>query len=273
MFKAACIQLNNKDDLDENLAAAEGFVRAAVREGASLILTPENSCRMCHPVTKKLANAELEEESLALKFYKSLAKELGVEIIIGSLSIKLEKRKLANRSYVIGTDGEIISSYDKIHLFDVDLPNGERYRESAVIQPGDKAVVAQASAAQIGLSICYDVRFSHLYRDMAKSGAQILSIPAAFSMPTGEAHWETLLRARAIETGSFVLAAGQEGVHDGGRECWGHSRIIGPWGDIRAGIDTGQGYIIAEIDLEDVTAARASIPALEHDRDYQLQDQ
>ena len=270
MFKVACIQLNNKADLDENLATAEGFIRAAASEGASLILTPENSCRMCHPVTKKLASAESEDASVALKFYQALAKELGVEIIIGSLSIKLEKRKLANRSYVIGADGEIISSYDKIHLFDVDLPNGERYRESAVIQPGDKAVVAPAQAAKIGLSICYDIRFSHLYRDMGKAGAQILSIPAAFSMPTGEAHWETLLRARAIETGSFVLAAGQEGIHDGGRECWGHSRIIGPWGDIRAGIDTGAGYIIAEIDLEDVSAARAAIPALEHDRDYHL---
>lgn len=273
MFKAACIQLNNKDDLEQNLATADGFIRAAVSDGASLILTPENSCRMCHPVTKKLARAEEEGENKALAFYRALAKELGVEIIIGSLVIKVGKRKLVNRSYVIGADGAILSHYDKIHLFDVDLPNGERYRESAVIQAGDRAVVAQSQIAKIGLSICYDIRFPHLYRDMAKEGAQILSIPAAFSMPTGEAHWETLLRARAIETGSFVLAAGQEGIHDGGRECWGHSRIIGPWGDIRAGIDTGAGYIIAEIDLEEVSAARASIPALVHDRDYRLQDQ
>lgn len=269
-FKAACIQLNSTANLDENLRAADRLIRAAVREGATLILTPENSDFICHPVTKKLAQAQPEQGHDALSFYSALAQELGIEIIIGSLSIKLGKRKLANRSYVIDADGEARAHYDKVHLFDVDLPNGERYRESAVYEAGETAVVADMDAAKVGLSICYDVRFPHLYRDMAKAGAQILTIPASFSMPTGEAHWETLLRARAIETGSFVLAAAQEGTHDGGRQCWGRSRIIGPWGDIRAALETGEGYIIAEIDLEDVTQARASIPALAHDRAYQL---
>jgi len=268
-IKAACIQMNNGADLDDNLAAAGGFIRAAVEQGAALILTPENSCRMCHPITKKLAVTESEEDSPALKFYRALADELSVHIIIGSLSIKLGKRKMANRSYIIGPDGAIIATYDKIHLFDVDLPNGETYRESAVIEGGDRAVLADAGNAKIGLSICYDIRFPHLYRDLAKAGAQILSIPAAFTMPTGEAHWETLLRARAIETGSFVLAAGQVGTHDGNRQCWGHSMIIGPWGDIRAGLDTDTGFILADLDLDDVAKARAAIPALGHDRGYQ----
>lgn len=270
IFVAACIQLNNKADIEDNLNRAAALIRAAVSDGASLILTPENSCAMCHPITKKIAMSETQDESRALQFYCDLAKELGVEIIIGSLSIKVGKRKIANRSFAIGSDGSIKAQYDKIHLFDVDLPNGERYRESAVIEAGEKAVIADMKAAKLGLSICYDVRFPHLYRDLAKSGAQILTIPAAFSMPTGEAHWETLLRARAIETGSFVLAAGQEGEHDGGRQCWGHSMIIGPWGDIRSSMTTGEGYITAEIDLKDVSAARLAIPALQHDRDYGL---
>ena len=270
MVKVTSIQLNNGPDIEENLKTTLSLIREAADAGATLIATPETTCLMCNPLIKRLTLAESQEDSRTLKAIRDLAEELGVWVLIGSIGVKVGNRKLANRSFLISDKGEIIATYDKIHLFDVDLPNGERFRESATIAPGDEAVVAQGPDVKLGLSICYDVRFSHLYRDMAKAGAQILTVPAAFSMPTGEAHWDLLLRARAIETGSFVIAPGQVGLHDNGNQSWGHSKIINPWGEILAEMTTEVGMITADLNLEEVEKARNAIPALQHDREYTL---
>lgn len=267
-FKAAVIQLNAKPVIEDNLREVEALIRAAVKEGATLISTPENTCRMRAKLEDKLATSFEEKDHPALAFFSRLAKELGVTLHIGSISsIRTDGGKLANRSYLFGPDGVEIAQYDKIHMFDVDLPNGDKYRESDSNRAGDKAVVATAAGAKIGLSVCYDVRFPHLYRTLAKQGAEILMVPAAFTVPTGQAHWEILLRARAIECGAYVIAAAQTGTHEGGRATYGHSMIIDPWGKIIAQIQEDKpGHAVAVIDLADVANARAAVPALTHDR-------
>ncbi len=270
IIKSACIQLNNGPDIAENLRVTEELIREAAGQGATLVATPETTCLMCSPLIKRLTLAQTQEESDTLQALQKLAQELGIWLLIGSLGVKLKEHQLANRSFLISDKGQIVATYDKLHLFDVDLPNGERFKESATMMPGDKAVVAQGSDVKIGMSICYDARFPHLYRDLAKNGASILTVPAAFSMPTGEAHWEVLLRARAIETGSFVLAPAQTGQHDNGHSSWGHSMIINPWGEILAAMDSEVGIIIADLNMDDVEKARNSIPALQHDREYTL---
>lgn len=269
VIKAAIVQLNAGPVIEDNLRAAEALIRAAAKEGATLIATPENTCRMRAKVEDKLATSYPAEEHPAIPFFAKLAKELGVTLIVGSISsIKAEEGKLANRSFVFTKDGNVAATYDKIHMFDVDLPNGDRYRESDTNRPGDCAVLADVDGVKIGLSVCYDVRFAHLYRALAKKGVQILSIPAAFTVPTGQAHWEILLRARAIENGAFVIASAQTGTHEGGRATYGHSMIIAPWGEILAEIQGDKsGYACADLDLALVDQARTSIPALTHDRD------
>lgn len=267
-IRAAIVQLNAGTVIEDNLRVAESLIRAAAKDGATLIATPENTCRMRASVKDKLATAHEENAHPAISFFAALAKELRVTLCIGSISsIRAGEGKLANRSFVFDPDGKIAATYDKIHMFDVDLPNGDKYRESDSNQPGDKIVTVEAGGAKLGLSICYDVRFPHLYRHMAKQGAQILMIPAAFTVPTGQAHWEILLRARAIENGCFVIAAAQAGVHEGGRATYGHSMIISPWGQILTQIQgDAAGYSCVEIDLSEVGKARAAIPALTHDR-------
>ena len=275
-IKIACLQLSSGPDIAQNIAVTSALIRDAAAQGAQFIATPENTCHMVYPFTKRLAAAQGQDSHETLRALQILAKELGVWILIGSLGIKLDKRLLANRSFLISDKGEITAHYDKIHLFDVDLPGGERYRESTIIQPGERAVLASAKIGavktKIGLSICYDVRFAALYRMLAQNGADILTVPAAFSVPTGKAHWEILLRACAIETGSFVLAPAQVGEHTGGRSTWGHSMIIGPWGDILASAETETGIISAVLNLDEVQKARHSIPALEHDRAFTLEE-
>jgi deaminated glutathione amidase len=267
-MKVAVIQTNAKPVIDDNLREVSALIRAAAKDGATLILTPENTCRMRAKAEDKLATSFDESDHPAIPFYSKLAAELSVTLIIGSISsIRLSNGKLANRCFVFAPDGGIVATYDKIHMFDVDLPNGEKYRESDTNEGGDKMVVADVDGLKIGLSICYDVRFPHLYRAMAKLGAQIITIPAAFTVPTGRAHWEVLLRARAIENGAFVLAAAQGGVHEGGRATYGHSMIISPWGEIMDEIQGDSvGYLCAELDLNAVDKARASVPSLTHDR-------
>lgn len=267
-FKAAVIQLNAGPDVTANLHAAASLIRAAAKDGAILIQTPENTCRMRAKLEDKLAASFDENGHPAIPFFSALAKELGVTLIIGSLSsIRAEGGKLANRSYVFAKDGTIAARYDKIHMFDVDLPNGDKYRESDSNRAGDRAVIAACDGLRIGLSVCYDLRFPHLYRRLAHDGADILSIPAAFTVPTGQAHWEVLLRARAIENGAFLLAAAQTGEHEGGRRTYGHSMIVAPWGEILAQVeDDAPGYALAEIDLEQVEKARNAVPSLRHDR-------
>lgn len=267
-LKAAVIQLNVGPDIEENLKAAERLIRAASEQGATLIATPENTCRMRDTVEKRLESSFREKDHPAVPFFAQLAAELKITLIIGSLSsIRAEEGRLANRSFLFTKDGKMVATYDKIHLFDVDLANGESYRESDAIRPGDHAVLAEADGLKIGLTVCYDVRFPHLYRGLAQQGAEILSIPAAFAVTTGRAHWEVLLRARAIENGAFVLAPAQTGTHEGGRSTYGHSMIIAPWGDILARIeDNKPGFAIAELDLDLVDKARTEVPSLQHDR-------
>jgi predicted amidohydrolase len=268
IIKAAVIQLNASPILEDNLHQAEGYIRAAAREGATFIATPENTCRMRASVEDKWASSYEQEDHPAIPFFGALAEELSVNLLAGSISsIRVDDHKLANRSFLFGKEGQVIATYDKMHMFDVDLPNGDKYRESDTNQAGSELVVTDIDGAKIGLSVCYDVRFPHLYRQLARQGAQILTIPAAFTVPTGQAHWEVLLRARAIENGAFVLAPAQVGVHEGGRATYGHSMIIGPWGQILAEIQgDGTGFAIAELDLVEVDKARSAIPAIQHDR-------
>lgn len=271
MLRVACIQMNAGPDIPANLEAAEAMIRQAAAQGAQFVATPENTCHMRFPSREKLASAPREEGHPGVSLFSALARELGIHILAGSMAIRLDgEEKLANRSFLFDDTGAVAARYDKIHLFDVDLPTGERHRESDIIRPGAQAVVAQTKWGGVGLSVCYDVRFARLYRDLAQGGAAILTVPAAFTVPTGQAHWHVLLRARAIETGSFVIAPAQCGEHQGGRKTYGHSLIVGPWGDILAEAGEETGIIIADLDPGAVARAREAIPALRHDRDYAL---
>jgi predicted amidohydrolase len=266
--KTALLQLSSGPDIAENLAVAETMARRAAQAGAQFILTPENTCHILSPATEKLRTSPVAEAHGALPQFSALARELGVWMLLGSISIRLPGDRIANRSYLIAANGDIVANYDKIHLFDVDLPTGERHRESELVAPGARAVVADTPWGGVGLSICYDLRFAHLYRAMAKKGAKIMTVPAAFTVPTGQAHWETLLRARAIETGSFIIAPAQTGEHQGGRKTYGHSLVVSPWGEVIADGGEEAGIVYATLDMGAVDKARAAIPALAHDRDF-----
>jgi predicted amidohydrolase len=215
------------------------------------------------------AAVQLQENEKALAAYRALAQELGVWLLAGSLAIKLpDDERLANRQFLIDDKGGIVASYDKIHMFDVNLANGETFRESKTYRPGDRAVVAQTPWAPLGMTICYDVRFPYLYRSLAHAGAKMLAVPSAFTRRTGEAHWHVLMRARAIETGCFVIAAAQCGDHEDGRKSYGHSVIVGPWGEVIADGGDEPGVIVADLDFAAVDKARSMIPSLTHDRSY-----
>jgi predicted amidohydrolase len=270
IVKIACIQMTSGPEIGGNLKASVVFIREAAAQGAQLIATPENTDQMRRKSEDKLVAADSETVHPVRDFYSALAKELGVWLLIGSIGVRVSETQLANRSHLFAPDGSLAAAYDKIHMFDVKLSRTEFYNESKDNRAGDRAVVADMGFAKLGMSICYDVRFPHLHRDLAKAGAQILSVPAAFTVPTGKAHWEVLLRARAIETGSFVIAPAQVGEHEGGRLTYGHSMIIGPWGEILAQKAEGTGFIIAEIDLSEVEKARNAIPALKHDKPYEV---
>lgn len=267
MLRAAIIQLNAKPSIQDNMREAEALIRAAAKDGAQFVATPENTCRMRAKVEDKLASSFDESDHPCVAHYTKLAKELGITLLVGSLSSVRIGDKLANRSFLIGKDGAVSARYDKIHMFDVDLPNGEQYRESDTNQAGDHITLGEADGLKIGMSVCYDVRFPHLYRTLAKQGAEILTVPSAFTVPTGKAHWHVLLRARAIENGAFVVAPAQVGVHEGGRATWGHSMIVDPWGKVLVEIQKDSpGYICADLDLGEVAKARSAIPSLLHDR-------
>ena len=268
ILKTACIQVSAGPDIAGNISVLDKMIREAAGNGARLVATPENSCHVLGKSEKKLETASAQDDHPLVAHMAALAKELDIWILIGSVSILLPHKKLANRQIVFTPEGKIAATYDKIHLFDVDLPNGDKYRESDFFEGGDKAVTTDIDGITCGLSICYDVRFAYLYRELAKRGAKILTIPAAFTVPTGEAHWETLLRGRAIETGSYVIAPAQTGEHDGGRKTWGHSMIIDPWGRVLADAGEETGIIYADLDMAEVDKARASIPALRHDRKF-----
>jgi predicted amidohydrolase len=266
--KFACVQMTAGPEVGPNLDAAATLIRKAAAEGAQLIATPENTSIIEPDRALALAKSFTQDEHPGLPYFSALAKELGVWLLIGSMPIRVEAERLANRSFLFDDQGRLAAQYDKIHLFDVDLPNGEVYRESERIRAGAQAVLAPTPFGPLGMTVCYDLRFPHLYRDLAKAGAAIIAIPAAFTVPTGEAHWHVLLRARAIESGAFVLAPAQCGIHAGGRRTYGHSLIVAPWGEILAEAGAAPGTISAEVDLSKVAAARSMVPSLRHDRDY-----
>jgi predicted amidohydrolase len=269
-LKAACVQLRSSDDIAENIAAAAFFIREAAKGGAHFIATPENTTLMAPDGGAKLEKSFPESDDPALPVFGALAAELGIWLLIGSLAIKVAPDKTANRSFLFGPDGLVAARYDKIHLFDVDLPSGESYRESNTVAPGHEAVVAEAAFGRVGLSVCYDLRFPGFYRALGKAGADIITVPSAFTETTGKAHWHVLLRARAIENGCFVIAPAQGGIHANGRKTYGHSLIVGPWGDILAEGGVEPGIITAELDLAEVASVRARLPSLKHGRDYGL---
>ncbi len=271
-FRAACVQLNTGDDVAQNIRAATGLIREAAAKGASFIATPENTTLMAANGGAKLEKSFAEEDDPALPVFTALAAELGIWLLIGSLAIKINEHKTANRSFLIDPTGTVAARYDKIHLFDVALPDGESYRESDTVAGGNVAVIADIPAGRIGLSVCYDVRFAQLYRALAERDAFLFTVPAAFTETTGKAHWEVLLRARAIENGAFVVAPAQTGTHTGGRRTFGHSLIISPWGEILADGGTAPGVILAEIDPEQSRAARAQIPSLLHGRRFSIKN-
>jgi predicted amidohydrolase len=261
-FRAAAVQMRSGLDVDANVAVAERLIREAAAAGAAYILTPEMTTVLDRDRQRLLAAIDREETDRSLTRFRALAAELGVHLHIGSMAIRLGADAVANRAFVIASDGTIIARYDKIHMFDVDLPGGESYRESSLYRPGTAAATAEMPWGRLGLSICYDVRFPHLYRSLAQSGAAVLAIPAAFTRTTGEAHWHVLVRARAIETGAFVIAAAQGGHHEDGRDTFGHSMIVDPWGKVVAEAGSEPQVIVADIDPSLSAAARSRIPAL-----------
>jgi predicted amidohydrolase len=264
----ACVQMCSTDDIDENIAAATKLIRRARAEGANFAATPEMTSLMDQRKGALAAKVVAEADDRALKAFRALAVETGMTLLLGSLPVRVDADLCANRSFLVAPTGDIVARYDKIHMFDVEVGDGQTYRESRDYRPGDKSVTADIGAAIIGLSVCYDVRFPALYRALAKSGAQILCVPAAFTRVTGQAHWRALLVARAIENGAFVVAAGQGGRHRDGRETFGHSLIIGPWGDVIAEGGIEPGVVGAVIDLDAVAETRRRIPSLSHDRNF-----
>ncbi len=269
-FRAALVQLCTGRSVSANIDATTKLVREAKSLGADYVQTPEMTALMESDRKALFANIAEEEHDRALIAFRELARELKLVFHVGSLAVKVSPDKAANRSFLIGPDGEIAARYDKIHLFDVSLENGEAYRESSSYRPGEAAVVAELPWGRLGLSVCYDLRFPALYRGLAEAGAHFLAIPSAFTLQTGEAHWHVLVRARAIETGCFVLAAAQGGKHESGRETYGHSLIVDPWGRIVAEGGVEPGVIMAEIDPALVTEARSRVPALEHGRRFEV---
>ena len=264
----ACVQANSGREIGPNIDAVLPLIGKARERGADLVLLPENVA-MIEPIQAKQQEKALPEaEHPALAAFAEAASNLGVWLLIGSLAIRRDDERVANRSLLVDAAGRVVARYDKIHLFDVDLGPAESYRESAVIAPGDRIVVAETPWGGLGLSVCYDLRFPHLYRALAKAGADFLAIPAAFTRTTGAAHWHVLARARAIETGCYVLAPAQCGTHAEGRLTFGHSLIVDPWGVVVADAGEEVGIITAEIDAARVTEARRRVPALEHDRPF-----
>ena len=272
-FTAAMVQMRTAMHPEASLAEGIRLIREAKDKGADYVQTPEvsNIIRQNRKALFEILAGE--EDDLSLKAYRELASELKIYLHIGSLAVRATPERAVNRSFLIAPDGSILARYDKIHMFDITLDNGESYRESASYQPGETAVISDLPWGRIGLTICYDMRFPALYRALAEAGASFITAPSAFTVKTGEAHWHTLLRARAIENGCYIFAAAQGGKHESGRETYGHSLIVDPWGEIIAeakGTDTG--VVLAKIDPAKVQSVRKSIPSLQHGRRFGLHD-
>ena len=269
-FNAAMIQMRSGLDPTANLAAALKSINEAKEAGADYVLTPEMTNILAAKREQLFAKVVTEERDATLTTLREVARKLAIYIHIGSLAIKTSPEKAANRSFLIDRRGEVVARYDKIHMFDVDLAGGESYRESNTYRPGELAMVADLPWGRLGLTVCYDLRFPALYRALAEAGASFLAIPSAFTRQTGEAHWHVLQRARAIENGCFVFAAAQGGKHENGRQTYGHSLVVDPWGRILAEGGTEPGVVMAQIDPSEVVAARSRIPSLHHGRRFEL---
>ena len=269
-FRAALVQMRSGRNVGRNIADAVDLIRAAASQGADYIQTPEVTTLMELERARLMAELEPEKGNRALAVFCDLARELKVWLHIGSMGIKLDDGRLANRSYVIAPNGQIAARYDKIHMFDVDLGHGDVYRESESYRAGEAAIITPLPWGPLGLTICYDLRFPALHRALAKAGAKFIAVPAAFTRVTGEAHWHTLLRARAIEAQCYIFAAAQGGVHEHSRETFGHSLIISPWGQILAEGAREPGIIAADIDLSVLHDVRRRLPSLTHDRSFDV---
>lgn len=270
-FKAAAVQMRSTKDPQRNAADFERMVREAAGQGAVYVQTPEMTGAIISDKADRPKAFHPVETDPIVAAARRLSKELGIHLHVGSTAIVLPDGKIANRAFLFGPDGELVTTYDKIHMFDVDLDNGESWRESATYTPGECARVADLPFAKLGFAICYDMRFPQIFRAQALAGATVLTAPAAFTRQTGEAHWHVLLRARAIENGAWVIAAAQGGKHEDGRETYGHSIIIDPWGRIVAEANGNEpGVVVAEIDTAQSIAARAKIPNLKNARDFRV---
>ena len=274
MVKVAAVQMCSGKEPERNIESMERLVREAHARGAVYIQTPEMTGALQRDRSQLFAMLRGEESDPVVAAARKLAAELRIYMHVGSTVIALGDGKVANRGFLLGPDGQLVTRYDKIHMFDVDLDNGESWRESAVYAPGSEGKVVELPFGRLGFAICYDVRFPELFRQEALAGAEIVSLPAAFTRQTGEAHWEVLLRARAIENGMFVIAAAQGGVHEDGRETYGHSMIVDPWGRILAEAPaSGEAVITAEIDVAAVAAARRKIPNLKNARSFSVRSE
>jgi predicted amidohydrolase len=269
-FTVGLVQMNSGPEIEPNIESASAFIREAAAGGAKLIVTPENTTMIETVREKQMARAYPEEKHPGVSAFSELARELGVWLSIGSMTIGLGGDKAANRSFLFGPDGGIAARYDKVHMFDVEVPDGQTYRESATFRPGEEAVLADLPWGRLGITICYDIRFPYLYRALAKAGASFITTSAAFTEMTGKAHWHVLQRARAIETGCFIFAAAQTGEHTNKRRTYGHSLVVAPWGEVLADGGTETGVVLAEIDPALVAKARSTVPSLENDRPFEL---
>lgn len=271
-FIAGMVQLRSGQTVAANIDHASALIREAAKQGANYVQTPEMTSLLVRDRDRLMNLVAGEDHDAALAAFRSLARELSIYLHIGSLAVRFadERERVANRGFLIAPDGGITARYDKIHMFDVDLDHGESWRESRTYQPGEVAITTDLPWGRLGMTICYDLRFSALYRALAEAGASFLAVPAAFTRQTGEAHWHVLLRARAIETGSFVFAAAQAGKHEDGRETYGHSMIVDPWGRILAEAGTEPGVIVAKIEPHLSAEARKRIPVLENGRRFAI---
>lgn len=268
----AAVQMRSGVEPEANIEAMDALVREAASRGARYVQTPEMTGAVQKNRKGLRSILKTEADDTVLKAASSLARELGIYLHIGSTAIDVGQEMTANRGVVFGPDGSLLARYDKIHMFDVDLDNGESWRESAVYRPGEIARTVDLGVARLGMGICYDIRFPHLFRDLALAGADILTAPAAFTRQTGEAHWHVLQRARAIENGAFVVSAAQGGVHEDGRETFGHSLIVDPWGRVIAEAAGDEpGVIVASLALDEVGAARGKVPNLKNARSYRVE--
>jgi nitrilase len=269
-FRVAAVQMTSGTDVERNLAAARRLIESAVATGSTLVVLPENFSFMGAKDAERVAVAEAEGDGPAQDFARTIAREHGVWLVAGTIPIRSGDRRVASRSLLIGPDGTVEDSYDKIHLFDVDLPagEGESYRESATTDAGERVVSRATGLGRIGMTVCYDIRFPALFAKLAAIGTDILVVPAAFTVPTGQLHWQPLLKARAIESLAYVVASGQWGEHPGGRKTWGHSMVVGPWGEILAECAGGAGIAAADVDMIELQRLRRQFPVLSHRREF-----